>query len=184
MKKSRLEIYLSYCAVLLGAVFLRLVPHIPNVAPIAALALFSGVKMSNWKGFAVPLVVMIISDFFLGFHATVPFVYASFLLIVEIGHLLRKNTTPLSVGIGTLMGSILFFIVTNFGVWVTSSMYEKTIRGLLHCYVMGLPFFRNTLSGDIFYTVVFFLGYRIFSLLFVLMLPSAQKAERHVGNTV
>jgi len=184
MKKNTLEIYLSLCATVLGAIFLRLVPHIPNVAPIAALALFSGMKMPNWKGFFLPFFAMLISDFFLGFHTTMPFVYGSFFLIGGIGYLLRKKMTVGYIGIGSLIGSVLFFLVTNFGVWMTSSMYEKSIQGLIYCYTMGLPFFRNTLVGDLFYTAVFFFGYSSIRLLFVLMLPSIQKMGRHVGNTV
>lgn len=184
MRKYNLEVYLSLFVVVLGAVFMRLIPHIPNVAPIAALALFSGVIVSDGKGYMIPLAAMVISDFFLGFHTTIPFVYGSFLLIVGIGYLLRKKLSPFTVGLGSLSGSILFFIITNLGVWITSSMYEKNISGLLRCYTMGLPFFRNTVLGDMFYTVVFFVGFYCIKLLFVLMLPSTQKVERHVGNTV
>ena len=184
MKKYNLETFLSFYAIILCAVFMRLIPHIPNVAPIGALALFSGVMIPSWSGFIVPIVAMVISDLVLGFHVTVPFVYGSFLLIAGIGYFLRKKVSVLNVGLGSLTGSILFFIVTNFGVWLTSSMYEKSVKGLLHCYSMGLPFFRNTVLGDLFYTAVFFVGYRCVRLLFVLMLPSRRKTERHVGNTV
>lgn len=184
MKKHQLEIYLSFCAVVMSAIFLRIIPHAPNIAPIAALALFSGVVVPNWRGFVIPLVVMVVSDFFLGFHSTIPFVYGSFLLIVGIGYLLRKDTSPLKIGLGSLAGSVLFFVITNFGVWLTSSMYEKSLSGLIYCYYMGLPFFRNTIIGDILYTSVFFVGFSCIKLLFVLMLPSRVGRERHVGNTV
>lgn len=184
MEKNNIETYIAYGAIILSAIFMRLMPHAPNVAPIAALALFSGVKVSGWKSFLAPLIAMVISDFFLGFHATIPFVYGSFLLIVGIGYLLRKSVSPVTVGLGSLSGSILFFIITNFGAWITSSMYEKNINGLLRSYEMGLPFFRNTILGDLFFISVFFLGFRILTLLFVLMLPARRKTARHVGNTV
>lgn len=184
MKKNNFEIYLSLLVVVLSAVFLRLIPHVPNISPIAALALFSGVMIPSWAGFALPIIAMVISDLFLGFHATIPFVYGSFILIVGIGYLLRKKMSPIKIAVGSLSGSILFFLVTNFGVWLTSSMYEKTINGLWKCFSMGLPFFRNTVIGDAFYTVLFFVGYRVLRLLFVLMLPARRKTARHVGNTV
>lgn len=184
MKKYTIESYLAFGAILFSAVVVRLLPHAPNVAPIAALALFSGMKIANWKGFFIPLIVMIISDYFLGFHATIPFVYGSFLLIGGIGYILRKNASTLNIGLGSLVGSTLFFLITNFGVWITSSMYEKNIQGLIHSYTMGLPFFRNTVLGDIFYAAFFFLGYKSITLLIVLMLPSRRKTERHIGNTV
>jgi len=102
---------------------------------------------------------MVISDIFLGFHSTIPYIYGSFILITGIGYLLHKKVTPVKVGLGSLTGSVLFFIITNFGVWVTSPMYEKNIGGLLKSYMMGLPFFRNTLFGDLFYNAIFFVGY-------------------------
>jgi hypothetical protein len=184
MKKNRIEIYLSFAVVVLSAIFMRLIPHAPNVAPIAALALFSGVMVPNWIGFIIPLIAMVLSDVFLGFHATIPFVYGSFLLITGIGYLLRKKSSPLNIGLGSMSGSLLFFFITNFGVWITSSLYEKSVSGLVQCYLMGLPFLRNTIIGDIFYTTVFFVGFHCIKLLFVLMSPSAQKVERRVGNTV
>lgn len=184
MKKGNIETYLSIGAAVLGAIFLRLMPHAPNVAPIAALALFSGVQLPGWKGFLVPLTAMIISDIFLGFHATVPFVYGSFLFIVGIGYVLRKKISPVSIALGSLSGSLLFFIITNFGVWFTSSMYEKSVAGLMYCYQMGLPFFRNTVIGDLLYVGVFFFLHKVFNLVIVLMLPSRLSRERHAGNTV
>ena len=185
MKKFKVELYLSFVIVVLSAIFMRLIPHIPNVSPIAALALFSGAFIPSWGALILPIAALVISDFFLGFHATVPFVYGSFIFIIILGYVLRGKISPLFVGAGSLIGSVLFFIITNFGVWATSSMYEKSVYGLLQCYTMGLPFFRNTILGDLFYAAVFFLSYRICVLLFVLMLPSRRKSrERHAGNTV
>jgi hypothetical protein len=184
MKKNNFEVSLSLLAVILGAVFLRLIPHIPNISPVGALALFSGAMIPSWGGFALPLIAMVVSDLFLGFHATIPFVYGSFILIAGIGYLLRKKMSPVKIAVGSLSGSILFFLITNFGVWLTSPLYEKTTNGLLKCFFMGLPFFRNTVIGDAFYTVLFFVGYRVLRLLFVLMLPPALGRGRHVGNTV
>jgi len=184
MKQTKLDIYLSFFAVILTAVFLRLMPHLPNVAPIAALALFSGAKVPSWKGFALPLIALSISDYFLGFHSTMPFVYGSFLLIAGIGYLLRNKMSPLKITLGSISGSLLFYVITNFGVWTTSSMYEKSVGGLINCYYMGLPFLRNTMVGDLFYAGVFFLGYQLFRLLFVLMLPFRLGRKRHFGNTV
>jgi len=160
MKKYSIEKYIAVGVVVLGAVLLRLVPHLPNVAPIGALALFSGAILSGPVGFAIPLVAMGISDIFLGFHSTIPYVYGSFLLIGGIGYMIRKKTSPLTIALASLCGSLLFFVVTNFGSWLTSPLYQKNMSGLLQSYVMGLPFFRNTLLGDLFYNAVFFVGYR------------------------
>jgi hypothetical protein len=185
MDKPRVELYVAYAAVVLAAVFLRLMPHLPNVTPIAALALFSGATGPGIAVLGLPLVAMVLSDIFIGFHQTIPFVYGGFLLIAGIGYLLRKKITASRIVVGSLSGSILFFLITNFGVWLTSSMYDKSFAGLLYCYQMGLPFFRNTIVGDLLYTGAFFVGFRILTLLFVLMLPVRQnRRTRHVGNTV
>jgi len=174
----------SLGAVILGAVFMRIIPHAPNVSPIAALALFSGVMIPGWGMFVIPLVAMVLSDMVIGFHSTVPFVYGSFLLIVALGYVLKKHNNFISITLASLFGSVLFFIITNFGSWATTNLYQKNLSGLMHSYEMGLPFFRNTLIGDLLYTGAFFVGFAVLKLLFVLMLPSTQKVERHVGNTV
>lgn len=161
-KKIPPEKILAIAAIILSAVFMRLIPHAPNMSPIGALALFSGIVMPNIMGISISLIALFISDLFLGFHATMPFVYGSFVLIAMLGYILRKKVSLVKVGIGSLLGSILFFIITNFGVWLTSAMYEKNIGGLVRAYDMGIPFFRNTLFGDLLYNAIFFMSYVVF----------------------
>lgn len=136
-----------------AAVILRIVPHLPNFAPIAALALFGGTYLNKKFALAAPLLAMLISDYFIGFYEPwVMFsVYLSFLLIGLIGLWLRRHK-KLSTIVGvTLVGSILFFTLTNFAVWAATPWYPKTWSGLIECYILALPFFRNTLLGDLFY---------------------------------
>ena len=148
-----------FVGVLLAAAS-RLIPHPANVTPIAAMALFGGAHFSNRvAAFLVPLSAMILSDLILGFHSTMPFVYGSFVLIVLIGTLLRRRRTVPAVGVAAMASSVLFFLVTNFGVWVTGTLYPKTWTGLVTAYVAGLPFFRNTVLGDLFYVAVLFGGF-------------------------
>lgn len=149
-------------AVISFVVIIRLLPHPANVAPVAALALFSGVYLSKKQAFLLPLVSMLISDLFLGFHSTMIFVYGSFLLTALIGIYLKKYKTVFSVGMASVFSSLLFFLLTNFGVWSTSNMYEKSVHGLFQSYVMGIPFYRNTFIGDLFYTLLFFGTYEVF----------------------
>lgn len=139
-----------------AAAVLRLLPHEPNMAPIGAMALFSGVYLKGKKAFFVPLAAMVMSDFFLGFHSTMGWVYGSFLLIVLLGRKFNGGITWKSVGLMSVSASVLFYLITNFGVWVSGTMYPKTVAGLVECYVMALPFFRNTLAGDLIYSGVFF----------------------------
>ena len=125
------------------AILLRLVPHPPNFAPITSLAIFGGVMFRNkWLGMSLPLLVMFISDLFLGFSMITPWVYGSFLLISFISKEVNNKNI--------LMGSILFFIITNFGVWVLG--YPKTWEGLVLCYTLAIPFFVNSILGDFFFS--------------------------------
>ncbi len=148
-----------YLAIVLLAVVARLIPHPPNFVPIGGLALFSGFHFKKKSAVLIPLVVMLISDIFLGFHNTIVYVYVSFLLMVLIGRMI-KNNNGRSLILASLISSSLFFLITNFGVWINGSMYPKTIDGLIQSYVMGLPFFRNTLLSDLVYSFSFFYGFR------------------------
>lgn len=140
---------------------LRLVPHPPNFAPIGAMALFGGVYLSKKHAFVVPLSTMLVSDLFLGFHNTIPFVYGSFLLIGLVGIVLKRKKSPSHVVTASLSSSIIFFVITNFGVWLVGGLYPPTVNGLSEAYIMALPFFRNTVLGDLFYTCLLFGGYEL-----------------------
>lgn len=143
------------------AIVLRLLPHPPNFTPLAAIALFGGTYLSRRWAVLIVLSAMLISDYFIGFHSTMPYVYGSFLLIILLGYRLRDHITPLAVFGSSIAGSLIFFIVTNFGAWLNMGMYPKTASGLLDAYVMGIPFYRNTLIGDVFYATMFFGCYEL-----------------------
>lgn len=157
------KIIIPILFILLAAIS-RFLPHPANFAPIAGMALFGGVYFSKKFTFIVPFLALLISDFFIGFHQTMPFVYGSFLIIGLIGLWLKNHKTTKNIFASTLVSSILFFIITNFGVWFMGNMYAKSIFGLADCYVMAIPFFRNTIVGDLFYTGVFFGGYQLLQL--------------------
>ena len=142
------------------AAIIRLLPHPPNFSPIAAMALFGGVYFSKKYALIIPIIALFVSDIFLGFHSTIPFVYGSFLITGLIGLWLKNHRDFKSILTGTLLSSILFFIITNFGVWLVGSLYQKNITGLIQSYVMAIPFFRYTIVGDLFYTGIFFGAYQ------------------------
>jgi len=152
----------SYVVIILLAVIARLIPHAPNFAPIGGLALFSGANFKKKSALLIPLAAMFLSDIFLGFHKTIPYVYASFIIIALIGGLIKSNKWQ-SLLKASLVSSVLFFLITNFGVWATGTMYQKNLSGLIQSYGFGIPFFRNTLISDLFYTFSFFYGYRFLS---------------------
>ncbi len=136
------------------AAVLRLLPHAPNFAPVGAVALYGGAMLGRRAGLAVPVAAMLISDFFLGFYAwpVMASVYGSFLVTVLIGRWIKRQVTVNRVLAGSLAASILFFSVTNFAVWAVGHGYQPSAAGLLQAYVNGLPFFRNTLLSDLFYS--------------------------------
>jgi hypothetical protein len=157
--------------IVLAAAATRLLPHPPNVTAITALALFGGAYFSDRRlAIGVPLLALLISDIALGLywqwdyralqgHMWVQ--YASFLAIVAMGLLLRQSRSALRVGTVAVGASCLFFLVTNLGEWAFQPWYPKTAAGLAASYVAGIPFFRNTLLGDLAYTALMFGGFAL-----------------------
>lgn len=151
---------LALVSVIVLAAAARLIPHPPNMTPIAAIALFGGATFADKRlALLVPLAALLLSDLVLGFSNSMPFVYLSFAVIVGIGLWLQKRrTAPVILG-AVLASSVLFFAVTNFGVWALGTMYPKTLAGLGACYVAAIPFFRNEILGDLFFAALLFGGF-------------------------
>ena len=135
---------------------LRLLPHIPNFAPVGAIALFGGAVLGWRLAVWLPLALMIFSDLFIGFYPGIAFTWAGFLLVALFGMLLRRMGLAGRIVIGGAASGVLFFVVSNFGVWLTSGMYVHAFDGLVQCYAMALPFFRVSLIADLFYSAVIF----------------------------
>jgi len=160
--------FLVLVGMILAAAASRLSPHPPNFAPIGAMALFGGACFATRRvAFLVPLVAMFVSDLAigwlsgdlsLGLHRLIPVVYGSFALIVCLGFWLRRRRKAVPIAGAAVAGSVLFFVLTNLGVWVLGSSYPKSWDGLVACYVAAIPFFRNTLLGDAGYATVLFGG--------------------------
>ena len=140
------------------AVLSRLLPHPPNVVPIAAMALAGGVYFERRYALIIPMIALFVSDCIIGFHATIPFVYGCFLITGLIGMWLSNHKKIGYIAGGTILSSIIFFVITNFGVWLTGGgwFYPKTLQGLVDCYVMAIPFFRYSIAGDLAYTSILF----------------------------
>ena len=148
------------------AALMRLAPHPPNFAPVAAMALFGGaVLRRSLFAFAVPLAAMALSDIVLavmGFSPVMaPWVYGSFVLIGMLGLSLRGQRSVARIFGASLAGSVLFFLITNFGVWATGLGYPMTPQGLVACYTAAIPFFANTSVGDLFWNAVLFGTYAL-----------------------
>jgi hypothetical protein len=154
--------FLVLISMILVAAASRLIPHPPNVTSLTAVALLGGAYFSDrWLAFLVPLSALFLSDLVLGFYHHMEVVYLSFVLIVAIGLWLQKRRTALPIAGAALASSVLFFVLTNFGVWVFDVFYPKTLGGLIACYIAAIPFFRNMLLGDLLYTAVLFGGFSL-----------------------
>jgi hypothetical protein len=158
----------------------RLIPHPPNFSPVGGMALFGAAYFAKrYWAFIVPIISMWISDLllnnivygqyfdsFIWFYAGSLFTYGAFALIVLLGMLTLKKVRIPSLVASALGASAIFFIVSNFGVWFSGTMYPKDLSGLVACYVAGIPFFQNTVFGDLFYSTVLFgafeFGMRLF----------------------
>lgn len=156
-------------AILLAALN-RLLPHAPNFTPIGAMALFGGVCYTNKKfAFVFPLLAMVLSDLLIDYHNTIVYVYLSFILITGIGIYLRNKMSTKNIILASLSASILFFLISNFGVWAEMG-FPAGINGLVSTYLLGIPFYSNDLFGsfflnnimaDLFYSGILFGSYYI-----------------------
>lgn len=151
----------------LAAALTRLIPHPMNFSPVGAMALFGGCYIANKRlAFMLPLSAMLISDILLqittgnGFHPVILWVYGSFMLITCIGFYLRGREQRQTIMVASLIGSVLFFLITNFGQWATG-YYGFDSGSLTTSFVQAIPFFRGTVLGDLFYNLLLFGSYAI-----------------------
>jgi len=159
MTTHRLTALLS---AIIAAAALRLVPHPPNFSPIDAMALFSGAYLGRrWLAFVGPLTALLLSDLVLGFYAGMWVQYVAVALVVLIAWGALKRVSILRVGGAVVASSVLFFLVTNFGTWALSGMYPLTASGLAACYAAAIPFFQNTVAGDLFFSGLLFGGFAL-----------------------
>ncbi len=163
MKSKFLSQQLITVASIIGvlAIF-RLLPHWPNVSPVAAMALFGGAYFTDKRvAFIVPFLALFLSDLFLGLHNSMVFVYTGFALTVAIGFALKNRVTMTNTLFAAVAASIVFFLLTNFGSWLMSGLYAKSASGLMQAYVAGVPFFQNSLLGNLAYVAIIFGGYSV-----------------------
>ena len=171
MKNTR---FVAIATLVLIAALSRLLPHPPNVTAVGAMALFGGAYLTN-RLFAVllPLISLFLSDLilnnvvyaafnngqFVWFYDGAIWIYSAVALTVLIGLTLAKKINSQSVLVASLVCSTLFFLLTNFGVWQSGLMYPKTMTGLAACYTAAVPYFLNSLIGDVTFAAVLFGGF-------------------------
>jgi len=171
MKNTKFLIALIF---IVAGVALRFLNIAPNFSPLYAIALFGGTHLTNsWKKYALILSTIWTSDIILNnlvyteyfkeftlFHGISLFNYIAFALMIFLGSLIKK-TNQFNVILSLIGGSLIFFILSNFGVWInpTSQMYTKDLKGLINCYVMGIPYFKSTLSSTILFGGILYSTY-------------------------
>jgi len=153
---------IALLSAILAVAALRLVPHPFNFTPVGAMALFSGAYLGRRAlAFVAPLGALLLSDLVLGFYHGMATVYVSTALIAVLGMVALQHRSALRVGASAIAGSLLFFVLTNFGMWWFSGFYPHTLAGIEACYIAAIPFFQNTLAGDLFYAGLLFGGFAL-----------------------
>ena len=136
----------------------RLIVHTPNFTPILSMALLAGIYLKGRQAVVVPLVLMVISDFLIGFYGKeMLFTWAAIMLVSLVGVWLKAKKSLATVLGGSIGSALVFFIVSNLGSWLT--LYPHTVKGLQQCYIMAIPFFRSSLISTVAYSLVFYAGY-------------------------
>jgi len=149
-------------ALVISSVMIRLLPHPPNFTPLGATAIFGGKQLGRPWNYLAPLLILFVTDLFLGFHALMPYVYSCFIFSVWLAErTLKKTVNTSKLTALAIINSVTFFIVTNFGVWAQGLLYPRTGAGLMESYLMGLPFLRNMLASDLIFTLGFFALYTL-----------------------
>lgn len=151
---SKQTSFLIAVGFVLVGVLTRLIPHPVNFTAVGALALWATTFFQDRRAaFAIPLAILILSDLVLGFHSTMVWVYGAFFFIAALALVIQPRLSWGRAIAGSLTASLLFFVITNFGVWVSGELYPMTAEGLSQCYIMALPFLKNQVAGDLFFTV-------------------------------
>jgi len=167
-------------AIIMLAALSRLVPHPANFAPVGAMALFGAAYYSKrYLAFIIPIIAMWISDLvltnivygqyfdhFVWLYDGALFTYGAFAIIVCFGMFALKKIRLTNIIASALGASVIFFIVSNFGVWFSGTMYTKDFAGLMTCYTAGIPFFKNTIAGDLIYSALLFGAFELSALRF------------------
>jgi hypothetical protein len=177
--------FLIAASMILVAAALRILPHPSNFTPIGAMAIFAGsLFRKRWMAFLLPLTALFAGDLFLGLYKLMFIVYISFALSVAIGRSVApwrmpvraiprfsrdescpRDSTPFPmlprVAGAVFLGALQFFVVTNFAMWVLSDFYPKTSAGLAACFISAIPYFSNTLAGDVLFATILFGGYAL-----------------------
>jgi hypothetical protein len=150
--------------IILAAAASRLVKHPFNFTPIIAMSIFGGCYLKKYWGLLIPLGAMLIGDYFIGFYdlPVMLSVYVGVAIAYFLGMGIGSKRKWLKIIGFSILSSVIFFIITNLAVWFFFDWYSHDLKGLLSCFTLALPFFKNSIVGDLFYSVAFFGLYEAF----------------------
>lgn len=161
---------LAYLFVIFAAaVHIRFIALPFSFTPVIAALLYFGARMPRKQMWA-PVAILAATDLYLtpvtyGYHFNPDQIvtWGFYAAMVLLGGAMIKGFSPLRIGASALIGSVSFFLISNFAVWLLwHDMYPKTFNGLMACYVAGVPFFRNAVASDLLFTSAFFgIGYLV-----------------------
>lgn len=187
MNKQNNTLLFSAAVLIIAAAFTRLFPHYPNFTAIGAMAIFGGSVINDKKlAFLLPLGALLLSDVCLqlftstkGFYGiTQFFVYGAFILITALSTLIKKRNIA-NIALACVWSGIIFFVISNLGVWLSSSIYPKNIIGLLACFEAAIPFYKNELFGNFLLNSVFGNAFYCFALFGAYSLVERRTMEKH-----
>lgn len=151
-KKNKLIIFLISVFILSQ---FRLIDHPWNFTPVIAFGILAGYYLKNvFYGYSLIILSMILGDLIIGFHNLIFFTYLGLLFSVIIGKYIQQLKIK-QIFLSSIASALIFFIVSNFGVWLLGGFYEHTLQDLMKCYVAAIPFFRSTLISTIIFVIVF-----------------------------
>ena len=129
----------------------RIIPHPPNFTPVIALSLYLPFIFGIWS---IPFCILgfAITDYFIGFHSLMFWTWGALAFTGYTSKFCNKIYSRIAL---TFIGAITFFAISNFGVWISGTLYEISVQGLFNCYIMAIPFFTNTLLSTIFFALIF-----------------------------
>lgn len=164
MNKWLNEKYGLFYLLVILVVLTRLLPHPMNFAPIGALGLFSGAYVMDKRAWLIPIIALLITDFFIGFYTPIIMlsVYVSFALSAILGrYAMSQKRSVIRIGGSAVASATILFVLSNFTLWTTGLYYPMTLEGLTMCFIRAIPFYGNTLAGDLFYSFVLFGTYEV-----------------------
>ena len=161
--KRNYQPFIFACILIVVAAITRFIPHPFNFTAIGAMALFSGANFKDKRyAFLLPIITMLLTDLYFGFHFSIVPVYLCFAFTVWMGIRISRNQKPFVIASASVISSFVFFLITNLPVWYADlSLYPITIKGTLQSYNMAIPFFSNQIIGDLFYNTILFSVYHL-----------------------